>query len=231
MGHAVRTLICKEMHEISFLYWLWFIKSAGNPGDSRVKRLLEINNAAQERKFIGGSMTISIRLAEALGEGVVRLNAPVASIIRDTNGPVIVECRDGAHHKCAAVILALSPALYNTIAFSPPLSPNRSKLAQRMSMGCIIKTTTFYPRAWWREAGYYTMLSDENPITFCMDDCKPDSSQPALVGFVVSREARKWSSRPNTERELLQEIHAQYKRLLSRQGQDIPEPCGFIAKN
>jgi len=75
------------------------------------------------------------------------------------------------------------------------------------------------------------MLSDENPVTFCMDDCKPDGSQPALMGFVFSREARRWSRRPNTDRELLQEIHAQYKRLLSKQGQDIPEPCGFIAKN
>jgi len=176
-------------------------------------------------------MTISNKLAEALGEGVVLLNSPVAQIIRQEDGGVIVECRNQSRFKCSAVILAFAPTLYSTIAFMPPISPNRSKLAQRLSMGCIIKTTTFYPRAWWREAGYYTMLSDDYPVTFCMDDCKPDGSQPAIMGFVFSREARRWSRRPNMDRELLQDIHAQYKRLLSNKGQEVPEPCGFIAKN
>ena len=51
------------------------------------------------------------------------------------------------------VILAIPPAMNNRILFQPPLPSGRTQLCQRTPMGSIIKTMTYYPRAYWRERG------------------------------------------------------------------------------
>ena len=50
-----------ESHEVSFLWLLWYVASADG-----VLRIWEIEDSAQERKFIGGSQQISIKVADIL---------------------------------------------------------------------------------------------------------------------------------------------------------------------
>jgi monoamine oxidase len=56
--------------------------------------------------------------------------------------------------RCNYVIMAMAPTMYSRIVFSPPMPAQRSMLCQRFPMGCVIKTVTFYERAWWRESGH-----------------------------------------------------------------------------
>lgn len=43
---------------------------------------------------------------------------------------------------------------YGRLEFKPQLPGPRSQLCQRMPMGSIIKTVTFYKTAWWRNKGF-----------------------------------------------------------------------------
>lgn len=54
-----------EPYDMSLLYYLWYLKSAGG-----VCRIADVENAGQERKFKGGSQQISQKIAELLGEKV-----------------------------------------------------------------------------------------------------------------------------------------------------------------
>jgi monoamine oxidase len=109
------------------------------------------------------------------------------------------------------VILALAPTLYSTIRFEPSLPALKTQLAQRLPMGSIIKTITFYKTAWWRDAGFSGTLFDEHgPVVFSLDDTKPDGSYPAIMGFVLANNCRQLLDKSKEERQRL--ITQQYHR-------------------
>ncbi|KAI8478087.1 hypothetical protein Bbelb_441860 [Branchiostoma belcheri] len=65
------------------------------------------------------------------------------------------------------------------------------QLVQRMAMGSIIKTNTYYRTAFWKEKGFSgEALSDIGPVSYCVDDTKPDGSHPAITGFILAGHAR-----------------------------------------
>ena len=76
---ALSTVLCVDASEVSLLAWLKYCQSGDN-----VQRLIETENGAQERKFIGGSCKISQSMANELnkdiGDNTVRLNHVVKSI-------------------------------------------------------------------------------------------------------------------------------------------------------
>ena len=51
-------------------------------------RLIEIENGAQERRFVGGAQSIARKLAARLGDRV-RTSAPVRRIDQDAKGVVV----------------------------------------------------------------------------------------------------------------------------------------------
>ena len=162
-----------------------------NPQESGggLLRLADTENAAQERKFKGGSWSICQKMAAELGTRVV-LNSPVRNIRHGEDGEcvrrgtcsrwhgtdapprravmmsgVVITTRDGSWYNADYVIVAMAPAMYGKLEWSPPLPPARAQLCQRMPMGSIIKTITFYETAWWRTAGFSgSFLSDEGPV-------------------------------------------------------------------
>lgn len=83
---AVKSVLCAEPNEVSLLYWLWYIKL----GDG-TKRLFDIADGAQERKFVGGRCVCTVRnvargragrshlVATAVAPGRVSLTPPRAS--------------------------------------------------------------------------------------------------------------------------------------------------------
>jgi monoamine oxidase len=76
-------------------------------------------------------------------------------------------------------------ALLNQISFDPPLPSLKNQLIQRIPMGSVIKTLTFYDHAFWREKGLNGVAiadSDSGPVQAVLDDTKPDGSHPALMG-------------------------------------------------
>ena len=65
MAQIYNDAMAAEPQDMSLLYYLWYLKS----GDG-VLRVAAVENAGQERKFIGGSQQISNRIKDKLGDRV-----------------------------------------------------------------------------------------------------------------------------------------------------------------
>ena len=66
MAQVYNDAMAAEPQDMSLLYYLWYLKS----GDG-VLRVAAVENAGQERKFIGGSQQISNRIKDKLGDKVI----------------------------------------------------------------------------------------------------------------------------------------------------------------
>jgi monoamine oxidase len=179
-----------EPDELSLLHVLTYIRSAGGIG-----LLTAVEGGAQERRFVGGSQLVSIRLAEVLGPEVVRLSTPVRRIQQGGDG-VLVEA-DGVSVQAARVIITVPIALADRIAYEPPLPAHRAQLHQRMAPGATIKLHCVYERPFWRDAGLNGRLfCDEGPVSVTFDNSPPDGRPGVLVGFVEGDDARRFSRLP-----------------------------------
>jgi monoamine oxidase len=94
---------------------------------------------------------------------------------------------DGSKFESKYIISAMPQAIINRVTFVPPLPALKLQLIQRIPMGSIIKTMTFYDKAYWREKGLSgQMATDCGPVLYCVDDCKPDGSAPCIMGFILA---------------------------------------------
>ena len=66
MYQVFQDAMAAEPYDMSLLYYLWYLKSAGG-----VSRIADVENAGQERKFKGGSQQISKKIAKILGDKVI----------------------------------------------------------------------------------------------------------------------------------------------------------------
>ena len=182
---VVRAVFCCELHELSLLSFLWYIKSG-----ECLQRLTQIQNGAQERKFVGGSQQLSEHLSAALD---VRLNEAVIKVEQLDDANVKVTTSAGSTYTCDYVISAMPLTLLNRVEFRPTLDSRRLQLIQRVPMGSIIKTTTYYKQAFWKEQDFKgEMATDKGIVAYCIDDTKPDGTFPAIMGFILADEARAW---------------------------------------
>ncbi|KAE8623000.1 hypothetical protein XENTR_v10005454 [Xenopus tropicalis] len=163
--------------------------------------LRNIANCFQERKFVGGSGQISERIMERL-QGRVMLESPVIKI--DQSGPcVIVETLNHETFEAKYIISAIPPVLTTKIHFEPELPAIRNQLIQRLPMGSVIKCMVYYKEAFWRKmdiCGCMIMEDDDTPIGFTLDDTKPDGTEPAIIGFILSRKATLMTNLTKEER-------------------------------
>jgi monoamine oxidase len=89
---AFNALFGGEAREISLLYALWYVACAGdedNPGT--FERLIDVQGGAQERRFVDGAQSLSLRMAAALGNRVqlwspVRACSPSSAVTRRAAG-------------------------------------------------------------------------------------------------------------------------------------------------
>ena len=190
---AVRSTLAAEAGDLSLLHTLFFIRSAGG-----FAQLIETAGGAQERRFHQGAQTVSIRLAEALGERVV-LGAP-ASVVRHDHGGVVVEA-DGRTVAAGRAILAIPPALAGRLSYRPALPGWRSQLTQRVPMGSVVKVHALYDQPFWRQDGLSGLaVSDNGPVEVVYDNSPEDGSPGVLVGFIEGQHARAWGRRDPAER-------------------------------
>ena len=188
---AFNALFGGEAREISLLYALWYIACAGdenNPGT--FERLINVQGGAQERRFVDGAQSMSLRMAAALGARV-RLSAPVRKVTQTADGVQVVG--DGITVRAARAILAVPPTLAGRIDFDPPLPTARDHYTQHSPQGRLIKVEAVYPRPFWRDAGLTgAVVSDTGPGKICYDVTPADNSIGGLLAFVGGDEARKW---------------------------------------
>ena len=183
---AVRTVFGAEPSELSLLYFLFYVHTAGG-----FRKLVEIEGCAQQDRLVEGTQTLSARLAEPLGDRVV-LSSPVRVIHQSDDG-VIVES-ERARVSAKAAIVAIPPHLVGHLRFEPALPARRGQLLQRCGMGATTKVIALYPEASWRSRGLSgEAVCDGWPISCVFDNSPVNGSVGALVGFVVGEHARRWS--------------------------------------
>lgn len=193
MDLVVRTVFGAESGELSVLSFLAYVRAAGG-----IMPLIETEGGAQQDRFVDGAQQVAVKLAAQLGSRVV-LSTPVRAIEQDGRG-VRVEA-NGRSWSATRAIVAVPPALAGRIEYRPALPADRDQLTQRWPMGATVKCFALYEAPFWREAGLCGQVaSTSGPVSVVFDNSAPGGKPAALLGFVVGREARIWSLRPEAER-------------------------------
>jgi monoamine oxidase len=174
----------QEPADLSMLHILFYTHSAGG-----FDALIGTTGGAQERRFIGGSQVVSLKLAEALAEDIA-LSAPVRAIAHDADGVTVTS--DGVTARGRRAVLAIPPTLAARIAYDPPLPGYRDQLTQRVAQGTVTKCMAIYDEPFWRAQGLSGQAtSDTGPVKVTFDNSPPDGSPGVLLGFLEGREARR----------------------------------------
>ncbi|MYW68055.1 FAD-dependent oxidoreductase [Streptomyces sp. SID8379] len=197
---ACTSIFSAEPRELSLLYVLFYIASAGNestPGT--LERLTETADGAQATRFVGGSQQVPLKLAERLGAERVRLSAPVRRVARGAGGRYTVTA-DGVTVTASRVVVAVPPPLAARIEFDPLLPAARDQLAQRLPMGSIGKAIAVYDTPFWRADGLNgQVVSDAGTVRSSFDNSPPDASYGALMGFIEADEMRAYDGASEAE--------------------------------
>ncbi len=169
--------------QLSLLFVIHFIACSGNESNKGTfARNSDTENGAQERRFVGGSQLIPLRLARQLGPRVA-LRAAVTridqngsrAVVRTTRGPVA----------CNRVIMAAPPELARRVTFGPALPARHRTLLERMDMGALMKCDAVYDKPFWREQGLNGFgISDHGAVRTAFDNSPPDGSPGVLLAFV-----------------------------------------------
>lgn len=149
-----------EVHGVSLLHFLFFLHSCSGKYDL----LMQCKDGAQEERFVGGSNSLSVKLAERMNEGTLFLSMPVLQICQHklqdegeqgkegkekqedkeqqeeaSDEYVEVICKDGTRFTSSYVIVAVPPNQASRIHFSPPLPATKSHLLHGTQMAAAIK--------------------------------------------------------------------------------------------
>jgi monoamine oxidase len=169
--------------DVSFLHFLFYVASAG-----KMDLLLDTEGGAQQDRFVEGTGTLAGRVAETLGDRVIR-GAPVRRIEWSADGARLHA--GGAQVGARRVIVAVPPTLAGRIWYDPPLPGYRDQLTQRVPMGAVIKCFAIYDEPFWRAQGLSgSAVSSEGPLTLTVDNSPPAGRPGILVGFLEGRAAR-----------------------------------------
>ncbi|MEC9363610.1 MAG: FAD-dependent oxidoreductase [Pseudomonadota bacterium] len=167
--------------KLGLLHFLSMINSA----ESRYERLDSIKDSAQETRIAGGSQLLSIRMAEGLGDRL-RLSAPVRRI-SGWDQPLVTIETDGGSLRARQVVLALSPALCQQIAFDPPLPEARRQLQQHWpAHSPARKVAHVYDRPFWRRRGFNGhIMQAGGPLFWAYDNSPADGSIGVINAFTA----------------------------------------------
>ena len=175
------TLVTTEFFQSSLFWFLWYVKQCGG-----TKMIFATTNGGQEFKVDGGTNQISERLADCVGKDRIQMQNPVF-YIEQCEDHVVVKTLNGKVFHTKYLIMATPPAVQQKIHYKPPLPAMRNQLIQRAPQGSIFKCIVYYEKNFWREknlCGSLLLVGDdyEFPITYTLDDSKPDGTKPAIIG-------------------------------------------------
>ncbi|XP_038050318.1 amine oxidase [flavin-containing] B-like isoform X4 [Patiria miniata] len=184
--------------EVSQLFFFWYVQTC----DGSFWRVGNVESGAQERKFVGGSQQLSIKMGERVGKDNIKLESPVSKI-EQSEEKVVVQTINGDVFEAKYVIMAMAPSMTQRIHYSPPLPPRRNQLIARAPVGSVIKCMVYYDRQWWKDrdfCGSTFNVDPASPMVYSLDDTKPDGSFPALICFVAANKAREFCGISKEER-------------------------------
>ncbi len=192
---AFETVLAATASEVSLLCALFYIKSGTD-----LTTLIEIDQGAQQDRFVGGAQQILDRMAGELGD-VVQLDSPVETISQTDDLATVTGSNFSYTGK--KVIVAIPPTLAGRIRYQPELPPLRDQLTQRMPMGTVIKCYAIYDKPFWREQGLSGQaVTDESSVLQTVFDNSPaDGSKGMLMGFSLANRARRLLRLSDQERQ------------------------------
>ena len=169
--------------QLSLLFVIHYLACSGN---ERTPGSFELNantaGGAQERRFIGGSQLVPLRLARQLGHRVA-LAAAVRRIDQG-HGHAIVHTRRG-NVRARRVIVAAPPPLVLDIDWYPQLPARRHALLSHLHMGQLMKCDAVYDTPFWRDAGLSgSGISDSGATRAVFDNSPADGHLGVLLAFV-----------------------------------------------
>ncbi len=183
---AVEAILSVEPRDVSFLYFLFYVHSAGN---SEVLIANAGTGGAQDFRVSGGTQGIAVAAAKQLGGGRVLLSQPVRRIAQHAKGVKVFT--DHTSVSARRAIVAIPPHLAGRIFYEPGMPAVREQFTQRVPIGSLIKTIAVYDTPFWRAQGLNGQVtSDEGPVKV-MFDASPASGTPGvLLGFIDGDDAR-----------------------------------------
>ena len=192
---GLASVFAVEARDVSLLFVLLYIAMAG----ADFNNLINTTGGAQEKRIVGGSQRISLKMAKQLGKAV-QLDQAVRTIRRTKSG---IDVRTGSGTWPAKrVIVTVPPALIGGIEFHPPLPASRAQYDQRVPMGTVIKCMAVYDTPFWREQGLNGMTtSDQGPVKLTYDNSPPDGRPGVLLGFIEGQAARDLLAASEEERQ------------------------------
>ena len=169
--------------QLSLLFVIHYVACSGNETNKGTfERNSDTKNGAQERRFIGGSQLIPLRLAGQLGSRVA-LNAAVTRIDQTSTRAVVRTTRGAV--ACSRVIVAAPPELSRAIQWGPALPARHKALLDRMNMGDLMKCDAVYSEPFWRKDGLNGFgISDHGAVRAAFDNCPANGSPGVLLAFV-----------------------------------------------
>ncbi len=180
--------------ELSLLYVVWYIACSGNERNvGTFSRNSDTENGAQERRFVGGSQLIPLRMAKQLGDRVA-LAAPVRRIDQHDGHAVVHTARGKV--RARHVIVAAPPELVLGIDWYPRLPQRRTQLLRHMGMGQLMKCDAVYETPFWREQGLNGFgLNDSRAVRVAFDNSPADGGPGVLLAFVGGSTWREYGTR------------------------------------
>lgn len=174
LGRAASLTLGTTPESISFLYFLYYVRSAGGLHD-----LESMKGGAQDSRIVGGSQILSLIIAQQLGARV-RLGAPVSHVLQDASGVTIRTSRGIVRARRA--IVAMMPADCRHIRFEPGLPDMRARLQDLWPRGGdAVKFNIVYPEPFWRKAGLNGMSFSEGPVPFTTDNSPPSGKLGVIL--------------------------------------------------
>ncbi|MGZ4449212.1 MAG: flavin monoamine oxidase family protein [Nocardioides sp.] len=188
-----------DPNELSFLYVLWYVACSGDEKNvGTFERNSDTAGGAQERRFVGGSQLVPLRLAKKLGD-IVALAAPVHRIEQKNHGVVVHTGRGAVIAK--RVIVACPPPLVLDIEWYPQLPTRRLQLLRHVDMGQLMKCDAIYAKPFWREAGLNGFGLNDSGACRAVFDNTPHSGGPGvLLAFVGGGTWRTYGPMPLAKR-------------------------------
>ncbi len=160
--------------EISFLYFLFYVASAGS--------FQALESQAQEERIDGGAQRISLELANRIN-AEIRFESALETV-NDEGEMVTLQTSTG--DVCARkVVLCFSPRRSNFIHFISGLPEKRINLQEKWVTASSAKISVVYDRPFWRDDGYNGTAFGEE-LVFISDNSPADGSSGILMSFVES---------------------------------------------
>lgn len=192
-----RAMLGHEPEDISALFFLNYCRCGGGLLQMRSDR----RGGGQHLRVRQGTQAFSTGLAGALGERVVRVNAPVRGVVQVAPG--VVEVRGvGGCVRARKVVSAVPLPVLREMVFEPPLPGGKRLLVESARYGYYQKCMMVFKRPFWVERGFCGLAqSFVGPAAVIRDTSDPENEKWVLTYFLAGEAGRAWSLSGEKERE------------------------------